>query len=199
MKNINEIKIVLASSSPRRKELLNKLTNNIQVIKPNFNEDMISKELENKEEYPLNEALLKRNYVLNNYSLDLSNSILLTCDTAIIFNNKIYGKPKDLIEAYKMLNEFSSSTHKVISGYTLSYKNKVVEKSIVSEVTFNELSDTKIKEYINNNEVLDKAGSYGIQFDDKYHLINKIKGSYNNIVGLPIEDIEIEIKKIINE
>lgn len=199
MKNINEIKIVLASSSPRRKELLSELTNNIEIIKPDFDETKISKELINKEEYPLNEAILKRDYVLNNYLLDLSISILLTCDTAIVFNNKIYGKPKDLKEAYSMLNNFSSSTHKVISGYTLTYKNKRIEKSIVSEVTFNKLSDLKIKEYINNNQVLDKAGSYGIQFDNKYHLINKIKGSYNNIVGLPIEDIEIELNQLINE
>lgn len=195
---IKDYKIVLASSSPRRKELLNKITSNFEVIKPDFDESIISKEIENKDEYSLKEAINKRNFVLKS-NVDLKNKILLTCDTVIVFNNKIYGKPTSLEDAKNMLKEFSSQTHKVISGYTLTLNDKKIEEKEISYVTFKELNDETILNYINKVNVLDKAGSYAIQEKESINLIEKIKGYYDNIVGLPVESIKNNLLKLINE
>ena len=92
-----------------------------------------------------------------------------------------------------MLKMLSGQTHQVISGYTIIYKDKVIKKTVVTKVTFNELNDELIKNYIQNEKVLDKAGSYGIQDDSDYHLIKEINGSYYNVMGFPLEEIEKDL------
>ena len=149
-------------------------------------------------EYPLKEAILKANSLLSNYNLK-DNEILLTLDTAIIFNNKIYNKPKNKKDAFNTLKEFSSSFHECISAYQLIYKNKIIKRSVITKVYFNKLSTSLINRYLNEINVFDKAGSYAIQDDKKYHLINKIEGSYYNVIGFPLEDIKKDINLLINE
>lgn len=186
--------VILASSSPRRKELLKKLFSEFTIISPTFDESKISK---NEKDLAKKEAYFKGLSVLN--SGDHFDDLIISCDTIVKLNNKVYGKPKDKEEAKKFLKELSGNTHEVISGYALFYKEKIINKETTSYVTFNILDDKKIDDYINNEYVLDKAGAYAIQDDDKFGLINKIKGSLTNIIGLPIEDIEKEIKVLFTE
>lgn len=202
--NKDEIQIILASSSPRRKELIKKLNLSYRIMIPHIDERLlddyffINKNNINIKEYPLKEAILKASSILSNYKLK-ENEILLTVDTAIVFNNKIYNKPKDKEEAFITLKEFSSSNHECISGYQLIYKDKIIKKIVISKVYFNKLTTSLINKYLNEVNVLDKAGSYAIQDDKKYHLIKKIEGSYYNIVGFPLEEIKKDIDSLINE
>lgn len=202
--NKDEVIIILGSSSPRRKELIKKLNIPYRIMIPHIDERLlddyffINKNNIDIKEYPLKEAILKANSLLSNYNLK-DNEILLTLDTAIIFNNKIYNKPKNKKDAFNTLKEFSSSFHECISAYQLIYKNKIIKRSVITKVYFNKLSTSLINRYLNEINVFDKAGSYAIQDDKKYHLINKIEGSYYNVIGFPLEDIKKDINLLINE
>ena len=202
--NKDEVIIILGSSSPRRKKLIKKLNIPYRIMIPHIDERLlddyffINKNNIDIKEYPLKEAILKANSLLSNYNLK-DNEILLTLDTAIIFNNKIYNKQKNKKDAFNTLNEFSSSFHECISAYQLIYKNKIIKRSVITKVYFNKLSTSLINKYLNEINVFDKAGSYAIQDDKKYHLINKIEGSYYNVIGFPLEDIKKDINLLINE
>lgn len=187
--------VILASSSPRRKELLKKIFNDFVIIKPSFDENLINK---NDKELAKKEAYFKGLSILND-GKDHYNDLIISCDTIVKLNEKVYGKPSNLDEAKKFLKELSNNTHQVISGYALFYKGKVINKESISYVTFNNLTDEDISIYIENEYVLDKAGAYGIQDDEKFHLIYKIKGSLYNIIGLPIEDIKSDLDILFRE
>lgn len=185
--------IYLASTSPRRIELIKKITNNFKVISPNFDESKIAKDTEH---LALLESLNKAKSVQNQVNFD---DCIIGCDTIVTYNSRRFFKPKDLDDAFETLKFLSNKTHQVISGFTIIYKGKVISKEVVTEVTFNKISDEKIANYIKDNYVLDKAGSYAIQFDKNYHLINKIKGSLDNVIGFPTEEIKqvlLELKVI---
>ena len=187
--------IILASSSPRRKELLKQIFEDFTIIKPSFDESLISKD---DKELAKKEAYFKGLSVLND-GINHNDDLIISCDTIVKLNQKVYGKPSNLDEAQQFLKELSGNTHQVISGYALFYKGKVINKESISYVTFNNLTDEDISFYIKNEYVLDKAGAYAIQDDDKFHLINKIKGSLNNIIGLPIEDIKSDLDVLFRE
>ena len=190
--------IILGSSSPRRIELINKLGLNYKIIKPTFDERSIKNI---KEDYSSFLAFKKlESILLNNSSdFDINNDLVLCMDTSISKDNKIFNKPTSFNEAYSFLKEFSNSLHEVITGFAIYYKNTIIIDKDITYVYFNDLSDELIKDYINDKEinVFDKAGSYAIQFDYKYHLINKIKGSLDNVIGFPSEKL-ISILKELN-
>lgn len=190
--------IILGSSSPRRIELINKLGLNYKIIKPTFDERSIKNI---KEDYSSFLAFKKlESILLNNSSdFDINNDLVLCMDTSISKDNKIFNKPTSFNEAYSFLKEFSNSLHEVITGFAIYYKNRIIIDKDITYVYFNDLSDELIKDYINDKEinVYDKAGSYAIQFDYKYHLINKIKGSLDNVIGFPSEKL-INILKELN-
>ena len=190
--------IILGSSSPRRIELINKLGLNYKIIKPTFDERSIKNI---KEDYSSFLAFKKLESILINNSsdFDINNDLVLCMDTSISKDNKIFNKPTSFNEAYSFLKEFSNSLHEVITGFAIYYKNKIIIDKDITYVYFNDLSDELIKDYINDKEinVYDKAGSYAIQFDYKYHLINKIKGSLDNVIGFPSEKL-INILKELN-
>lgn len=171
---------ILASSSPRRKELLAKLVPAFEIIVPNIDESIL--DLPPKD-LALEESKAKA------YAISCSHQDdeILACDTVVIFNNKALGKPHNEENAFKMLKMLSGKKHIVTSGYTYIGKGKEINRTVSTEVYFNSLTDEQIKEYIKNFHPFDKAGSYGIQ--DDYPLIKEIKGSYFNVMGLPIEDI----------
>lgn len=182
--------IILGSSSPRRIEYIKKLNLNYITIVPSFDEKSISSSFRN--DYSIFLASKKMESILNNkdFSFDKDKDLILTLDTSIVKNNTIYNKPINYEEAKKFLNIFSNSSHEVITGICVYYQNKIykyVDKSIVN---FNKLSNELIEKYIKEVNVYDKAGGYGIQYDDKYHLIKNIEGSYSNIVGFPLEKIK---------
>ena len=179
--------IVLGSTSPRRKELLSLLVSDFKTIAPLFDENNLSIDTKH---YALEESFNKAKSLLNQINND---DCLITSDTIVYLNNKIYGKPKDRNDAIKMLTELSNNTHEVITGYTIIYKDKVIKKEVTTKVTFNKLSNDEILNYINSINVLDKAGSYAIQDDEKFHLIKSIEGSTYNVIGFPIEDIKKDL------
>ena len=190
--------IILGSSSPRRIELINKLGIDYKIIKPTFDERSIKNI---KEDYSSFLAFKKLESILINNSseFDINNDLVLCMDTSISKDNKIFNKPTSFNEAYSFLKKFSNSTHEVITGFAIYYHNKIIIDKDITYVYFNDLSDELIKDYINDKEinVYDKAGSYAIQFDYKYHLINKIKGSLDNVIGFPSEKL-INILKELN-
>lgn len=172
---------ILASSSPRRKILLKKIINDFIIISPDIDENKY-----NLEPIELVKTLSKDKalYVYKDHQDDT----VLACDTIVVLDNKILGKPSSKIDAIKTLKTLSNKTHLVISGYTIINKDFIITRAVISKVTMNKLTDSLINEYVNAGLSEDKAGSYGVQ-DKNYHLVKKVDGSIDNVIGLPIEDI----------
>lgn len=174
--------IILKSSSPRRKELLQSLGYSFQIKVYEVDEEInINKTpYENVKELGLKKAIEKA-------ELDYG-SILIGCDTIVVSENRIYGKPKDKVDAFNMLKSLSGKAHEVMSGVGVIYKDKVYNFVDVSKVYFKELSDEDINNYIDTDECYGKAGSYAIQGIGK-SLVDHYEGSLNNIIGLPTEKL----------
>lgn len=182
--------IILGSTSPRRKELLGTITKKFEVMAPSFDERQISL---SEEHYAFEEAYHKALSLVD--KINAKDDCLITVDTIVVLNGTIFGKPKNRDDAISMLSELSGKTHKVISGYCLVYRDNVESDEVVSEVTFNKLTREEIEHYIDSINVFDKAGSYSVQDDANFHLINKIKGSTDNVMGFPTEQIKAILKK----
>ena len=180
-------KIVLASKSPRRKLLLSSIVDTFEI------------DVSNKEEtYPSSlhlekvPAYLARQKVNDVYKRH-QDALVIGADTVVIINNQILGKPKDKDDAYRMISMLQGKTHKVVTGIYLKEKGFRKTISAISYVTFKKMTEDEINNYCLLDSIYDKAGAYAIQEDAK-DLIIKIKGSYNNIVGLPIELIKDYLK-----
>lgn len=176
--------IILASKSPRRREILENTKVRFSVKESQVDE--IIKANESPKETVMRLAYEKALDVAN----DNEESLVIGADTIVVINNQILGKPKNEEEAYDMIKLLSGKTHYVITGFALinlSLNKKVIDCE-VSQVTFKELSEECIKDYLNTKESLDKAGAYGIQGYGGL-LVNNIQGDYFNIVGLPISKI----------
>lgn len=176
--------IILASKSPRRREILENTKVRFSVKESQVDE--IIKANESPKETVMRLAYEKALDVAN----DNEESLVIGADTIVVINNRILGKPKNEEEAYDMIKLLSGKTHYVITGFALinlSLNKKVIDCE-VSQVTFKELSEECIKDYLNTKESLDKAGAYGIQGYGGL-LVNNIQGDYFNIVGLPISKI----------
>lgn len=175
--------LILASQSPRRKELLSYIANDFQII-PSSVEEIVPKGLSVKK-HPEYLSRLKAMDIANQYP----NDIVIGSDTAVILGNEILGKPKDRDDAKKMLLKLSGKVHKVITGCTV-VKNGVVKSfSVVSRVKFQKLINCEIEAYLDTNEPYDKAGSYAVQ-GKAGAFVEWIKGDYFNIVGLPIAKLK---------
>ncbi len=189
--------IILGSSSPRRIEYLTKLNYKFKIIKPIFNERSFNSN--SKEDYSSFLAFKKlESILLNNKDLNLNDDLIITFDTSIFKDGVIFNKPLDLIDAYNTLKYFSNSNHEVITGFAIYYKNQIIIDYDITKVYFNELSDNLINKYINDKKVnvLDKAGSYAIQYDNDYHLIKKIEGNLDNVIGFPSLKIKYYFDKL---
>lgn len=176
------MRLILASSSPRRKELLESLNLNFEIITEDTSEDFdINKSIyDNVKLLGLKKALA----VFNQHP----DSVVLGCDTIVVLYDKVYGKPKDKEDAFKMLKAFSGKTHQVLSGVGIISSTKVFNFVVSSDVTFKELSDQDILDYIETGECFGKAGSYAIQgIGNK--LVKKYEGELNNIIGLPTKEV----------
>ena len=125
-------------------------------------------------------------------------SLILTADTIVVCDGEILGKPHDAADACAMLRKLSGKTHQVYTGYCLQTADKTVSGTVCSDVTFKELSDEEITYYVEKYKPLDKAGAYGIQEWIGYIGITGIRGSYYNVMGLPVQRIYEEIKKLGN-
>lgn len=186
---------VLASKSIRRIELFKKyIDENFINDSIDIDERKFDKEKHSIVEYVELIAEEKIKPMIKKYPHD----IILTCDTTVYFNNEKLNKPIDEMDAFLMLKKLSNNTHKVYSSYCIAV-NGIIKKVgyDVSYVTFNELSDELIKKYIKEKAPFDKAGAYGIQeSNDTYPLIKNYKGSYFNIMGLPVEKLKEEFIKL---
>lgn len=175
--------LILASQSPRRKELLSYIANEFQIL-PSSVEEIVPKGLSVKK-HPEYLSRLKAMDIAKQYP----NDTVIGSDTAVILGNEILGKPKDRDDAKKMLLKLSGKVHKVITGCTV-VKNGVVKSfSVVSRVKFQKLTNCEIEAYLDTDEPYDKAGSYAVQ-GKAGAFVEWIKGDYFNIVGLPIAKLK---------
>ena len=178
----SSIPVFLASKSPRRRKLLKQL--NIKF--KSFSVEMDEKIHPN--ERPYNSVLRLSKEKLELAKLKVKKGIVITADTIVVLNKTVLGKPKNKKDAFRILKLLSGKTHIVYTGYSIFNfaNNKTISEYEKTEVTFRDLTDEEIKEYINGGSPMDKAGAYGIQDDFGAVFINKINGCYYNVVGLPL-------------
>lgn len=179
-------KIILASQSPRRRELLEAIGMNFDVIVSEVDETSISKENIPVGIYVQELALMKAAAVAKKVLKD-KEAIIISADTIVTLNGKILGKPKDENDAFKMLFMLSGREHEVYTGYCVMRikDGYTICNNVKTIVSFKQLTEEKIKRYIKTGEPMDKAGAYGIQGIGGV-LIDKIDGDYTNVVGIPI-------------
>lgn len=180
---LNGKKILLASQSPRRQELLKGLGIDFEIVK-----------IESDESFPeeLNREEITEHISENkaNAFRELNpNEILITADTLVWLNNKVLGKPKDYQDAFDMIAEMSDATHEVFTSVTLKSSEKTITFSETTEVVFDKFSEEEINFYIENFKPFDKAGAYGIQDWLGYAKISRINGCYYNVMGLPLHQL----------
>ncbi len=191
MLNLSRYNIILASNSPRRKELLSGLNIPYEIktlpdIDESYPDNLIGKDI------AIYIAKEKANAYLD--QLD-DNTLLITADTIVLLDGKVYGKPSDDTDAKQMLRDLSGKTHQVITGVSITTKEKQESFGVSSEVRFAKLEDDEIEYYVSNYKPFDKAGAYGVQEWIGYIAVEYISGSYFNIMGLPIQRLYRELKK----
>jgi septum formation protein len=182
-------RIVLGSGSPRREELLKKMGFYFDIVVKKI-EEICPQDLP-AEQVPEYIAKQKSQY----YNLDEmpEKTLLITADTLVILDGKILGKPKDKSEATAMLKELSGKTHEVITGICLRTKEKEKTFSVSSHVSFRVINDAEIEYYIDNWKPYDKGGAYGIQEWLGIIALEKIEGSFFNVMGLPTQRLYVAL------
>jgi len=173
-------KLILASQSPRRKEILKSAGYCFEVIPSKYDEKISN--LIYKKELVENCAYNKAIDVFKNSD----DSLIIASDTVVVLDNIILGKPKDFSSAFNMLKSLSSKTHFVASAICLKDSEKTLCDTQITYVTFRTLKDEEIINYINNKKPYDKAGSYGIQ-DEGFDFAISVEGELNNVIGFPLE------------
>ena len=188
--NLEKYHIILASNSPRRRELLAGLGIGFEVktlegidesYPGDLDPDMISQYISQKK------ADAYR-------SLISGNEMVITSDTIVLLDGKVYGKPVDEADACRMLGELSGRTHKVITGVCISTCERSSAFHVVTEVEFAPLSSDEIEYYVTHFKPLDKAGAYGIQEWIGSVAVRAINGSFYNVMGLPVQRLYAELK-----
>lgn len=183
--------IILASASPRRRELFNLITNDFTAVSTSADETLPDRISPVSAAEYLSE--IKARAAAELYPDDL----VIGCDTTVICNSMILGKPSDKDQCRSFMEMLSGKTHSVITGCTIIYQKEKISFSVSTEVTFRQLEADEIEQYISSDEPYDKAGGYGIQGKGAL-LIEKINGDYFNVVGLPVSRLSCELKKFIN-
>ncbi|MBE9511614.1 MAG: septum formation protein Maf [Bacteroidetes bacterium] len=191
LENLKGKRILLASKSPRRHYLLKELGIEFEVV-DNYQDDELYPEELPIEEIPV--FLAKKKADKYKKLLD-KNCILITADTIVWCNNRVMNKPDNYDEAYQMLYCLSDNKHTVITGVCLRSAEKETAFIATTDVYFTKLSDKEIEYYLRKFKPFDKAGAYGIQEWIGYIGIEKINGSYFNVMGLPIQKVYKELKK----
>ena len=183
-------KIILASASPRRRELMEKLGLQFEVIPGNEEENIdvtiAPHKLAQELSYKKSRAVADKN----------KNALVIAADTFIVFQGKVMGKPLTDSEAYAMLQTLSGKSHKVITGFTIldTESGKSISRSIETKVLMKKLTPAEINNYVMSGEPLDKAGAYAIQGRGAT-IIEKITGDYFNVVGLPLSALAESLRE----
>ena len=183
-------KIILASQSPRRRELLKDITDEFSVVPSNCDETV--PEDINPHDIPQFLALMKAKDVAKSYE----NDIVIGSDTIVIVDNEVLNKPKDEEDAKQMLRKLSHRRHSVVTGCALVCGEKSHSFSVETEVEFFKLTEEEIDKYVLSGDPMDKAGAYGVQSKGKT-LVKGIYGDYFNVVGLPVGRLKREIETFI--
>lgn len=191
------MKVILASKSPRRKEILSMITNNFEVIVSNV-EEKIDEKLTPVEQVK-NLAYIKAKAVFDE-TLNKGDRVVIGSDTIVVKDNKIYGKPKNHDDALNMLKELKNAKHEVMTGISVIYEKDGIIKEIIdvdiTDVYINDITNEELENWISINEAYDKAGGYAIQ--GKFGVfIEKIEGNYFTVVGLPVHKVYNILKNII--
>ncbi len=181
------MKIILASNSPRRKELLGGLGVDFEVKVLNGVDESYPDTLPAKDvaEYIATEKAAA-------YTVQ-EDELLITADTVVIVGLDILGKPKDAADACRMLRELSGKTHHVVTGVCLTTSKEQRRFSVTTDVTFKQLSDAEIEHYVDKYKPFDKAGAYGIQEWIGYIGVTALNGSYYNVMGFPVQRVYEEL------
>ncbi len=185
--------IYLASKSPRRRKLLKQLNLKFKSLTVDLDETI------HKNEKPAKAVLRLSKEKLKLAKAKVKHGIIITADTIVVLDNKIIGKPVDNKDAYRILKVLSGRTHVVYTGYTVfNHNNNIaISEFEKTKVTFRDLTDQEILEYIDGGSPMDKAGAYGIQDDFGAVFIKKINGCYYNVVGLPLAKLYHAILKVL--
>ena len=182
--------VILASASPRRRQLFTQITDNFQIITADIDEET---------SYNLTplEAVLdiaKRKGLKTKESHP--NDLIVSADTIVVVDDQIIGKPVDEEDAKRILRLLSNRKHEVITAYCLFNKDRFIEHYVISDVYFNKLDDDLIERYVKTGSPLDKAGAYGVQDNEEFHIINKVVGSIDNVIGFPVAEIKKDFEEI---
>lgn len=190
LENLNKYKIVLASNSPRRKELLQRMGVNFKVrtlfgIDESYPDSLRGEDIV---------CYISRNKAKAYQSSMAPNELLITADTIVYVDGEVMGKPKNAEQAKEMLHKLSGKTHQVITGVTIVTAKRTENFGVTSQVKFTNITDEEINFYVDNYLPFDKAGAYGIQEWIGIVAVEEIKGSYFNVVGLPVQRLYQKLK-----
>lgn len=188
---LNQYDIILASQSPRRKELLSGLDINYRILLLPDIDESYPDNLQG-EDIPKYISRQKAEAYRDQMKED---SLVITADTIVLLDGKVYGKPTDDEDARRMLTELSGKTHLVITGVCITSLAKQVTFAATTEVRFATLSEAEIDYYVSHYHPLDKAGAYGVQEWIGYVAVENMSGSYFNVMGLPIQRLYRELKR----
>ena len=192
LENLNKYKVILASNSPRRKELLAGLQVDYQVrvlpgIEESYPDGLVGKDI------PVYIAREKAAVYLHTMAPD---ELIITADTIVYVDGEVLGKPADEADAIRMLEKLSGRTHQVITGVCLTTIEAQHTFSAVTDVTFAKLADEEIRFYVDRFRPFDKAGAYGVQEWIGYVGVTGLNGSFYNVMGLPVQRLYQELKKL---
>lgn len=190
LENLNKYEIVLASYSPRRKELLQRMGVNFKVrtlfgIDESYPDSLRGEDIV---------CYISRNKAKAYQSSIAPNELLITADTIVYVDGEVMGKPKNAEQAKEMLHKLSGKTHQVITGVTIVTAKRTENFGVTSQVKFTNITDEEINFYVDNYLPFDKAGAYGIQEWIGIVAVEEIKGSYFNVVGLPVQRLYQKLK-----
>lgn len=181
------MQIILASASPRRKELLSQLGLEFTIVIPHVDEK--TRQGEHPEDFCRRISMDKAAIV----SQDYPDALIIAADTIVVIDGKILGKPHENKEARAYLTLLEGRTHEVYTGYTIMYKGESRTKVIRTRVHFRSMSEEEILWYIATGEPLDKAGAYAVQGIGSI-FVDRLEGSYTNVIGLPLSDLYYDLK-----
>ena len=186
---------ILASKSPRRREILKKINLNFKIYSSELNEKNVINNYKYSSSYCKNLAIKKATLVSNNFP----ENYVIGADTIVVYKNIILNKPKNRKEAFNHLNLLNNSKHTVYTGVALINKSKKIKKSFIdkTEVYFNKLTNKEINYYIDKYKPYDKAGSYAIQ-EYSNVFVKKINGCFYNVVGFPLSKFYKLLNKELN-
>ena len=192
LENLNKYKIILASNSPRRKELLSGLGVDYEVktlpdVDESYPDGLSGEEIAKH---------IARGKAEAYRSLIQADDLVITADTIVWLDGTVMGKPKDEEEAKDMLMRLSGKTHQVITGVCLTTASTQKTFATVTDVTFATLTDEEVDYYVTRYQPMDKAGSYGVQEWIGFVGVENLSGSYFNVMGLPIQRLYTELKKL---